>query len=148
MITDSDSVKERAAQEWVPDNPFLNLSIESASDLPAADMDGKSDPYVIVRMGKASSQTPVIPKNLNPTFHHRAVLPLCPEGTPMRISCWDYDFMQSDDLLGTATLDVSEICKESNQEYTVNVPLKRENGEMKCELVLKLSRCSTRSQPS
>ena len=133
-------MKKRAAQEWVPDTPYLKVSIESARDLPSADMDGSSDPYVIVRMGKASSQTPVVPKNLNPTWHHRAILPLYPEGTPMRISCWDYDFMQPDDLLGTATLDVSSILPEMGKEVSVTVPLKRESGEMKGEIYMKITR--------
>lgn len=118
-------MQEKARREWLPDFPFVKVEVVSASDLPAGDLDGSSDPYVVVQMGSASTQTQVVPKNLNPVFAHKAILPLCREGESLRVTCWDYDYLRADDFLGKAALSVAEMLREEGVEYTAVLPLAR-----------------------
>lgn len=51
----------------------LHLRIISAKDLPAADPNGKSDPYVVIHLDeKILDRTITIPANLNPVWNYQS----------------------------------------------------------------------------
>jgi len=140
---DSKEVQDSAAMDWVPDIPYIKVEVIGAKGLKAADLDGKSDPYCIVRLGKASTQTEVVSKSLNPVWNHKAILPLLSKGTLLKVNCWDYDFLRKDDELGSATLDISTVLLTEGQEYSVDLKLHGNGDEAPGklgEVTLKLTR--------
>jgi len=48
------------------EGPFLSIKLFEGRNLEAADLDGKSDPYVIFSFGGKKIKSKIIKKNLNP----------------------------------------------------------------------------------
>lgn len=60
---------------------LISISVVSASNLRAADLNGKSDPYVSIKNvsglnmdGKKEVKTSIVSKNLNPTWNQQFTL--------------------------------------------------------------------------
>jgi len=143
-LPSSEQVRKLAATQWVPAySPSLKVEIVEARDLSASDLDGSSDPYCFLVYGSASTQTQVVPKNLNPTFAHKAVMPLRKPGELLKLKCMDYDFLRSDDPLGGAEVDVAKLLPEDGKEVEVWVKLQGARPDMfagEGEVLLRLSR--------
>uniref|UniRef100_A0A7S1T598 C2 domain-containing protein n=1 Tax=Tetraselmis chuii TaxID=63592 RepID=A0A7S1T598_9CHLO len=143
-LPNSEAVRRFAATQWVPAySPSLKVEIVEARDLAASDLDGSSDPYCFITYGSASTQTQVVPKDLNPNFAHKAIMPLRKREDKLRLSCMDYDFLRSDDPLGSAEVDVGSLLSEAGKEVEVWVRLHGARPDMfssEGEVLLRLSR--------
>lgn len=80
----------------------------------ASKRNGKSDPYVTLKLGQSSSQqhkTVVIPKTLNPvwlTEFDFTITPVMPEGSlVLDISVWDKDLIGKD-FMGLVQIPISD----------------------------------------
>ncbi|KAK7239832.1 endoplasmic reticulum-plasma membrane tethering protein [Aureococcus anophagefferens] len=94
----------------------LRLTVDRARDLPGADLDGKSDPFVVVEVGGADAgggfearetlRTATKSKTLNPTWDGEVfTLTIAdPAVDRVRISVFDYDLGGEPDPLGSAWL--------------------------------------------
>jgi len=83
---------------------YLRVSIIAGIDLVAADMTGKSDPYVIAKMGSHIwYKTKIIIQDLNPvwneTFQTIVLYPLI-DKIQLDFEVWDWDRILVDDFLG------------------------------------------------
>jgi len=83
---------------------YLRISIIAGIDLMAADMTGKSDPYVIAKMGSHIwYKTKIIIQDLNPvwneTFQTIVLYPLI-DKIQLDFEVWDWDRITVDDFLG------------------------------------------------
>ncbi len=85
-----------------------------AKDLRALDSNGKSDPYVKIRVGKASQESKVIDQELNPVWEETFVFPTkrveaCLRSAHPKIvfELWDKDFLSPDEFLGQVCLSYS-----------------------------------------
>ena len=107
----------------------LIITVVSASDLPAADKSGTSDPYMILHVGdvmKDSQKTKVIKKQLNPewneSFHFE--LNSSMQKQTLKLQCFDFDEGFTDDeLLGRSSINLAGIV--FNREYDVWYTLHR-----------------------
>jgi Ca2+-dependent lipid-binding protein len=78
----------------------------AARGLRAADRNGLSDPYVVVRVGSEKSVTATREGTLNPAFSEtfvfsaRAVAEACRESSRVFVEVWDWDAITADDFLG------------------------------------------------
>lgn len=84
----------------------LRVDVLDAFDLPAADRNGKSDPYCKFELnGQEIYKTKVIKKTLNPTWNEFFEVPV-PSRTAakFKVNVWDYDFADKPDLLGVAEI--------------------------------------------
>eukprot|EP01123_Difflugia_compressa_P004218 TRINITY_DN1557_c1_g2_i1.p1 TRINITY_DN1557_c1_g2~~TRINITY_DN1557_c1_g2_i1.p1 ORF type:complete len:150 (-),score=41.20 TRINITY_DN1557_c1_g2_i1:252-701(-) len=103
---------------------YFVLSIIEAKGLRAADSNGKSDPFVVVRInGQKAHKTNVISKNLNPVWQEKlyvgtlkkgASVPLTPDlmkDMLIVVSVWDHDAVTigTPDFLGVCTLKGDEV---------------------------------------
>ena len=77
----------------------------------ALDENGKSDPYVKVRVGKAVQQSKVIDQELNPIWNEtfvfstkRAEACLRSAQAKIVLELWDKDFLSPDEFLGQVSL--------------------------------------------
>ena len=82
------------------------MLLQRGTGLKAADRGGTSDPYVVVRLGKAEKKSAVVEKTLEPEwnetidFGHLTLGAVM--GTPLVLSVWDHDdgVFDRDDALG------------------------------------------------
>ncbi|KAK1218864.1 phosphatidylserine decarboxylase [Marasmius sp. AFHP31] len=93
----------------------LRVQVAGCTDLLAGDLNGSSDPYVVVTLGRKESETPVIKKNLNPTFTVRNTFdfPISRElargtGLKLKLVVWDKDWIGPGDYLGEVVLRVED----------------------------------------
>ena len=76
----------------------------------AKDRSGTSDPYVKFRIGnKVMFKSRIIYKNLNPKFAEYVTLPIDNLLEPIQIKVFDYDFGFTDDFLGAAQIDLTQL---------------------------------------
>lgn len=103
-----ESCGKQRAEAMVETKGVVFITLLSAQDLRAADLNGKSDAYCIFSNARQSVKSKVVPKSLNPDFK-REGLSLCMEGLtePISLKVMDYDRLSPDDPLGDATIDVS-----------------------------------------
>ena len=74
------------------------------------DQDGKSDPYIKVRLGKkvVNKRKSTSPEALIPSsFSELTWMQSCQEH-PNWVDCYDYDFIGQDDLIGTTYIDLED----------------------------------------
>ena len=53
----------------------VTIKVVSVSNVPVADANGSSDPYVIITVGKTEQKTSEKSNNLNPVFNESIALP-------------------------------------------------------------------------
>jgi len=152
------------------EKPLRNFKLTfremSCTDLPAMDVDGFSDPYVMFvwdsvemcpttktkRVGAMTKTkwptTKYITRNLNPVWEDEVELfvngAVGPEGL-LFLTVMDYDFTSQDDLLSTLTLNVRELVrmskddKNSKKEIKLDRPLLKygkQYGSIKLTIVV------------
>ncbi|KAG8133932.1 hypothetical protein E2320_011861 [Naja naja] len=77
-------------------NVLIRIYIVAAFNLSPADPDGKSDPYIVLRLGKQKLRTRQIhSKQLNPIFE-----------SLLSVLIYDYDLIGSDDFIGETKIDL------------------------------------------
>lgn len=86
----------------------MEISLLEARNLVAADFTGKSDPYVVFKVGKQKKKSSIIKQTLSPTYNENFEFSLKHKETTVYIEVYDWDFLKSDDFLGCLTIDFSE----------------------------------------
>ncbi|XP_029447857.1 fer-1-like protein 6 [Rhinatrema bivittatum] len=88
---------------------LIRVYIVAGFNLSPADPDGKSDPYIVLRIGKTEikDRNNYIPKQLNPTFGRSFELQATfPQESLLTILIYDYDLVGTDDLIGETKIDL------------------------------------------
>ncbi|XP_045068010.1 fer-1-like protein 6 isoform X2 [Coregonus clupeaformis] len=88
---------------------LVRVYIVSASNLHPADADGKSDPYIVLRLGKTEikDRDNYIPKQLNPVFGRSFELQATfPKDSLLTVLIYDHDTIGTDDLIGETWIDL------------------------------------------
>jgi hypothetical protein len=91
---------------------LLKVKITNASNVPIADPNGKSDPYVVIHMdGKILGRTQTIPKDLNPTWNYisDSSFPLISRFLILSFRIFDRDLKKNDDYLGVCDIHLDSI---------------------------------------
>ncbi|EDQ85579.1 uncharacterized protein MONBRDRAFT_34172 [Monosiga brevicollis MX1] len=97
----------------------LHIIIRGAEGLMAADSNGTSDPFVIIRLGKHKEQTKVIKKTTEPDWNQDFFIPLTSESpTVLELEVYDKDTL-SQDYLGSVRYDFSQLVVNKAQPVTV-----------------------------
>uniref|UniRef100_UPI003AADEC2C fer-1-like protein 6 n=1 Tax=Centroberyx gerrardi TaxID=166262 RepID=UPI003AADEC2C len=109
---DPDSGHFRVNRGIPPNGPMkvlIRVYIVSASNLHPADSDGKSDPYIVLRLGKKEikDRDNYIPKQLNPVFGRSfEIQAMFPQESLLSVLIYDYDTVGGDDLIGETRIDL------------------------------------------
>lgn len=92
----------------------LQVRVEGCHDLPAADSNGLSDPYVrIFCEQQLQGQTSVVKETLHPKWSHAQydfVLKNLPTAE-VQVEVYDWDLLGDDDFLGQATVPVADLVR-------------------------------------
>uniref|UniRef100_A0A673ZL07 Fer-1 like family member 6 n=1 Tax=Salmo trutta TaxID=8032 RepID=A0A673ZL07_SALTR len=92
-----------------PVKVLIRVYIVSASNLHPADTDGKSDPYIVLRLGKTEikDRDNYIPKQLNPVFGRSfEIQATFPKDSLLTTLIYDHDTIGTDDLIGETCIDL------------------------------------------
>uniref|UniRef100_A0A670YCV1 Fer-1 like family member 6 n=1 Tax=Pseudonaja textilis TaxID=8673 RepID=A0A670YCV1_PSETE len=90
-------------------NVLIRIYIVAAFNLSPADPDGKSDPYIVLRLGETEikDRDKYIPKQLNPIFGRSfEIQATFPKESLLSVLIYDYDLIGSDDLIGETKIDL------------------------------------------
>jgi Ca2+-dependent lipid-binding protein len=102
----------------------LRVDVLDAQDLPAADRNGKSDPYTKFELnGQEVFKTKTVKKTLNPTWNEFFTVPIPSRAAAkFKATVWDYDFADKPDLLGCTdiVLDQLEPFKAQEVKYLLD----------------------------
>ncbi|KAF4325493.1 hypothetical protein BBO99_00000302 [Phytophthora kernoviae] len=109
--------------------PFLHVTLHSAADLPSSDFSivgGKSDPYVIFKLGSTKHRSPCIKNNLNPVWsppeEYVFEVPDAASAV-LNVEVYDLDTLNPDDLLATLVVPVAKFADEMDVSTLENYPL-------------------------
>eukprot|EP00966_Prymnesium_polylepis_P249478 5767883-Prymnesium_polylepis.1 len=123
--TSQPTVPRRQAERGI-----LEVFLRSGSELPAADKNGKSDPYVVVSIGKQEKSSAVCKKTLNPVWDQH----ICMFGTlghlvrqSLKLRVKDWDKKGKDDHLGETTVSLFTFLQSNHEEY--NEPIYRKGAQ-------------------
>ncbi|XP_053191078.1 otoferlin-like [Scomber japonicus] len=92
-----------------PINILVRIYVIRATDLHPADINGKADPYIAIKLGKTEikDKENYISKQLNPlfgkSFDIEATFPM---DSTLTVSIYDWDLVGTDDLIGETKLDL------------------------------------------
>ncbi|KAA8581929.1 hypothetical protein FQN60_008669, partial [Etheostoma spectabile] len=92
-----------------PINILVRIYIIRATDLHPADINGKADPYIAIKLGKTEikDKENYISKQLNPLFGKSFdVEATFPMDSTLTVSIYDWDLVGTDDLIGETKLDL------------------------------------------
>ncbi|ORX87751.1 hypothetical protein BCR32DRAFT_215001 [Anaeromyces robustus] len=98
----------------------LKVEVFEARDLLSKDFNGKSDPYVVLKLGRQKHQTSVIPKTLNPNWGGLIFEFEVDDPTDfLNISVWDKDMIGKDFLGKTRFPLIDLLPKEEGSRNVV-----------------------------
>ncbi|XP_018584139.1 otoferlin-like [Scleropages formosus] len=92
-----------------PVNVLVRVYVVRATDLHPADINGKADPYIAIRLGKSEikDKENYISKQLNPlfgkSFDIEATFPM---ESMLTVAVYDWDLVGTDDLIGETKIDL------------------------------------------
>uniref|UniRef100_A0AAQ6AIT9 Otoferlin n=1 Tax=Amphiprion ocellaris TaxID=80972 RepID=A0AAQ6AIT9_AMPOC len=92
-----------------PINILVRIYVIRATDLHPADINGKADPYIAIRLGKTEikDKENYISKQLNPLFGKSFDVEVTfPMDSTLTVSIYDWDLVGTDDLIGETKLDL------------------------------------------
>ncbi|CAB1331252.1 unnamed protein product, partial [Coregonus sp. 'balchen'] len=92
-----------------PINVLVRVYIIRATDLHPADINGKADPYIAIKLGKSDikDKENYISKQLNPIFGKSFDIDATfPMDSTLTVSVYDWDLVGTDDLIGETQLDL------------------------------------------
>ncbi|XP_069089784.1 otoferlin isoform X2 [Pleurodeles waltl] len=92
-----------------PMNVLVRVYVVRATDLHPADINGKADPYVVIRLGKTDikDKESYISKQLNPVFGKSFDIEATfPMESMLTVAVYDWDLVGTDDLIGETKIDL------------------------------------------
>lgn len=113
------SFEKLPVEETVQNTGILSLKLVSASNLMAADRNGKSDPFALVYVdGCKVYKSKILKKTLEPVWNETTDLKIFSKSSNrVFIKILDWDRAGDNDYLGEAELDLSKIEANDTQEW-------------------------------
>ncbi|XP_023188110.1 multiple C2 and transmembrane domain-containing protein 2-like isoform X1 [Xiphophorus maculatus] len=96
---------------------LLQVKVIKASDLAAADLNGKSDPFCVLELGNDRLQTHTVYKNLNPEWNQVFTLPVRDIHEVLMVSVFDDDGDKAPDFLGKVAIPLLSIQRRRRVVY-------------------------------
>ncbi|XP_031132130.1 ADP-ribosylation factor GTPase-activating protein AGD12-like [Ipomoea triloba] len=84
---------------------MLKVKVIKGTNLAIRDM-LKSDPYVVLTLGKQTVRTNVIKSNLNPLWNEELMLSVPLHHGALKLQVYDHDTFSADDIMGEAEVDI------------------------------------------
>eukprot|EP00051_Salpingoeca_urceolata_P003262 m.56467 g.56467 ORF g.56467 m.56467 type:complete len:638 (-) comp12616_c0_seq2:86-1999(-) len=121
--------------DQMPAGRALRVRINKAVGLPAADLNGLSDPYVKMyiqpdKSKKTKKKSKVVQRTLDPEYNEEFMweLPADIRGRKLQITIWDWDRFNPNDFLGAMTFPLEELMEEETAKKGWFVVLDEKQG--------------------
>ncbi|KAG7386022.1 hypothetical protein PHYPSEUDO_000877 [Phytophthora pseudosyringae] len=127
----------------------LQVTLVRAGDLAASDfgfmgLGGKSDPYVVLKLGRVSQKSSVVPSSLNPRWEPAESFQFQvdrPKEKCLEVHVMDYDRFVKDDCIGNANIALAPFLEKKQSEvvsYELEVPPDYDKQKRKSVLFLEI----------
>ncbi|RLV94578.1 Tricalbin-1 [Spathaspora sp. JA1] len=130
-------------QDTKDNTGILTVEVVRAEGLPAADSNGKSDPYTELFLNtekKSFYKTKKIKKTLDPEWNESGDVEVANRyDSDIKIVCMDWDMADKDDLLGTGYIHLKDYDTKGGSVADAEVPLFGEKGEPAGKIFVRLS---------
>lgn len=126
----------------VNEDSRIYITVVGAAKLPAADVGGTSDPYVIIKdvtglhMKGKHVKTSTKKKTLTPTWDETFEFTCNYKLRHLAFQVWDHDTFSKDDLLGKTKVSIDFL--QDGHEHPITLPLMKDKYKQAGELYLKL----------
>ena len=87
----------------------LYIKAIEGKDLPAKDLNGKSDPFIIFQLDENIQKTQIQEKTLNPVWNEEFVFPDAKPTSTLKIKVYDYDKIGKDDKISKSEFVVASL---------------------------------------
>ncbi|KAJ2401916.1 Tricalbin-2 [Coemansia sp. RSA 2559] len=120
--------------ESIADQGMVRMRLTSATNLPAADKSGTSDPYVVARVdGVKVWESETIKKTLNPRWNEQTELGIRQRSkATLVLDVYDWNQIQTHTHLGTATIPLKDLPINELKEHSY--ALSASNGKATLQL--------------
>ena len=100
--------KERINEYGLDVDAILQVRVVEGRDIMPMDITGKSDPYVVMQLGKETFKTKYIKQELNPVWNEIFSFDVTTGREILDIKVFDFDEFGSDDFCGKFALDLND----------------------------------------
>ncbi len=116
----------------------LSIKVKEAKGIPAADSNGKSDPYVVLTIGGQKKKTKIIHKTLEPKWYEEFRFDIDDSQHVLRFEVFDHDKFSKDDSLGHFELNLKTANVPIGQwtPFTRNLIHDKQSGEIQFEILI------------
>lgn len=114
------------------ETPYLEIFLEKGINLAPRDSNGKSDPYVVFKLGSQTTKSTTKKKTLNPMWYETRVIEVR-EIDNLMVEVWNWNLFRKPDFIGRVEIALADILS-GVEDYKVKLK-SVETGE----LVLKIS---------
>ncbi|XP_074517106.1 multiple C2 and transmembrane domain-containing protein 2 isoform X2 [Sebastes fasciatus] len=104
-----DNYRLKRSLENLRDVGFLQIKVLKATDLMAADLNGKSDPFCVLELGNDRLQTHTVYKSLHPEWNKVFTFPVRDIHDVLVVTIFDEDGDKAPDFLGKAAIPLLSI---------------------------------------
>ncbi|XP_062516683.1 multiple C2 and transmembrane domain-containing protein 1-like isoform X2 [Corticium candelabrum] len=140
---EAETTEAKNVQLPVPGMKYkLLIHLISGTDLAIRDKSGTSDPYVKFRIGNRRSKSNTIFKDLNPVWNELFVMKVDNVSDQMKVKVYDYDYALTDDFMGYAFVDLSNLALGESHVQTIYLEDEESEDENLGFLTLRLKLAS------
>ncbi|KAM9854245.1 multiple C2 and transmembrane domain-containing protein 2 isoform 2-T2 [Aulostomus maculatus] len=111
------------SHQCVQDVGFLQVKVLKANDLPATDLNGKSNPLCVIELGNSKLQTHTIYKTLNPEWNKAFTFPIRDIHDVVEVTVLDENGDRAPNFLGKVAIPLLTV----QNEQQICLFLKKEN---------------------
>ncbi|CEG36152.1 Predicted Ca2-dependent phospholipid-binding protein [Plasmopara halstedii] len=122
----------------------VHVTLVKAVDLPSADFNGKSDPYVIFQLANTMRKSSVIQANLNPEWDPEETFSFIAEdiqSAVLDVKVFDHDRISKDDIIGSCQVPLNTLHEKPESEvlmYQLEVPSAFAKQKRKSAIMLEI----------
>ncbi|CAF3569475.1 unnamed protein product [Rotaria sp. Silwood1] len=128
ILTNASSGNNNNNDNTIEQVYWTEISIESAKDLAAKDMNGSSDPYVKVLYGTEEKyETNIVLNNLNPVWNEKFTFFVHDINIPIYFNIFDHDRIGRDEPMGITKIDLSKLPLDILYAATLELEDERRN---------------------
>ena len=116
----------------------LQVKVKEAKGIPAADSNGKSDPYVVLTINAQKKKTKIIEKTLEPKWYEEFRFDIDDSQHVLRFEVFDHDKFSKDDSLGHYELNLKTAQIPIGQwtPFTRNLIHDKVSGEIQFDVLI------------
>lgn len=97
----------------------VHVTLVKAVDLPSADFNGKSDPYVVFKLANTTHKSSMVPANLNPEWDPEETFAFIvdePKTAVLDVQVFDHDRISKDDKIGFSNVPLAAFLDKPESE--------------------------------